>query len=221
MKSVLSTIKINKKLENSFKENNIELTQHNFIKTEIKNFDIPKKYKNWIFTSKNAVNAVFSTKYQIDYENYNYYCVGENTEYLLNKKGQKVLKTANNSIKLANFIKKNKKKDPYIYFRGSIKNDHFSSFFKKNGIALKEVIVYKTSLTPKKMKKQFDGIMFFSPSAVKSFRSKNEIKNCMCFCIGDTTLNYLQTYNHRGCSVKTPSIENVVNRTIHYFNHEQ
>ena len=220
MKSVLSTIKINKKLENSFRENNIELTQHNFIKTEIKNFEIPKKYKNWIFTSKNAVNAVFSSKYKINYKNYNYYCVGENTKYLLTKNGQKVLKMANNSIKLANFIKKNNKKDPYLYFRGSIKNDQFSNFFKKNDIALKEVIVYKTYLNPKKMEKKFDGIMFFSPSGVKSFREKNEIKNSMCFCIGDTTLNYLQTYNQRGYSVKTPSIENVVNKTIHYFNHD-
>ena len=83
MKSVLSTIKINKKLENSFRENNIELTQHDFIETEIKEFDIPRKYKNWIFTSKNAVNAVFSSKYKINYKNYNYYCVGENTKYLL------------------------------------------------------------------------------------------------------------------------------------------
>jgi len=220
MKSVLSTIKINKKLEKSFRENNIELTQHDFIKTEIKNFDIPKKYKNWIFTSKNAVNAVFSSKYKINYKNYNYYCVGENTEHLLTKNGQKVLKMANNSIKLANFIKKNNKKDPYLYFRGSIKNDHFSNFFKKNDISLKEVIVYKTYLTPKKMEKKFDGIMFFSPSGVKSFRVKNEIKNSMCFCIGNTTLNYLQTYSQRGYSVKTPSIENVVNRTIHYFNHD-
>ena len=220
MKSVLSTIKINKKLENSFRENNIELTQHDFIKTEIKNFDIPKKYKNWIFTSKNAVNAVFSSKYKINYKNYNYYCVGENTENLLTKNGQKVLKMANNSIKLANFIKKNNKKDPYLYFRGSIKNDHFSTFFKKNDIALKEVIVYKTYLTPKKMEKKFDGIMFFSPSGVKSFRVKNEIKNSTCFCIGTTTLNYLQTYSQRGYSVKTPSIENVVNKTIHYFNHD-
>ena len=220
MKTVLSTIKINKNLENSLKENNIELTQYDFIKTEIKNFDIPKKYKNWIFTSKNAVNAVFSSKYKINYKNYNYYCVGENTEYMLNKNGQKVSKMANNSIKLANFIKKNHKKDSYLYFRGSIKNNDFSSFFKKNDIALKEVIVYKTFLTPKKIEKKFDGIMFFSPSGVKSFRSKNEIKNCMCFCIGDTTLNYLQTYYDKGFSVKTPSIENVVNETIHYFNHE-
>ena len=220
MKSVLSTIKINKKLENSFKKNNIELTQHDFIKTEIKKFDVPKKYKNWIFTSKNAVDAVFSSKYKINYQNYNYYCVGENTKCLLIKNGQKVLKMANNSVKLANFIKKNNKKGSYLYFRGSIKNNHFSSFFRNNDISLKEVIVYKTCLTPKKMGKKFDGIMFFSPSGVKSFIAKNEIKNCMCFCIGDTTLNYLQTHNHKGFSVKTPSIENVVNKTINYFNHD-
>ena len=172
MKSVLSTIKINKNLENSFKENNIELTQHDFIKTEIKNFDIPKKYKNWIFTSKNAVNAVFSSKYKINYKNYNYYCVGENTEYLLTKNGQKVSKMANNSIKLANFIKKNHKKDSYLYFRGSIKNNDFSSFFKKNNIALKEVIVYKTFLTPKKWGKNLMELCFSAPVELKVLDQK-------------------------------------------------
>ena len=40
-----------------------------------------------------------------------HFCVGENTKSILIKNGQKVLKMANNSIKLANFLKKmNKKK---------------------------------------------------------------------------------------------------------------
>ena len=44
-------------------------------------------------------------------------------------------------------------------------------------LSVDEVIVYKTIETPKVLTKQYDGILFFSPSAVKSFFSKNSIVN--------------------------------------------
>ena len=46
---------------------------------------------------------------------------------------------------------------------------------------LKEVPVYKTELVPKKIESILDGIMFFSPSAIKSFLKKKHIKQLGMF----------------------------------------
>ena len=90
------------------------------------------------------------------------------TKRLLLKKGQKVKKMAKNSKKLM-FLSKNQKNGSFLYFRGSIKNNEFSDFFKKNNLTLKELVVYKTILTPERIDKKLDYIMFFSPSGIKKF----------------------------------------------------
>jgi len=45
---------------------------------------------------------------------------------------------------------------------------------------------------PKGGEKRFDGILFFSPSAVESYLKSNTIKDEMCFCIGETTAEALE-----------------------------
>ena len=51
-----------------------------------------------------------------------------------------------------------------------------------------ELIVYDTRLTPVKLNNQPDAILFFSPTAVKSFFSMNElISRTKIICHGKTT----------------------------------
>ena len=216
MKIVLSTKKLSEKLEKMFLEKDIKIIQHNFISTETIDCKIPHKYDNWIFTSKNAVNAVFSSE-TVPSCRFNCFCVGKKTKRLLLKKGQKVKKMAKNSKKLMFFIKKNQKNGSFLYFRGSIKNNEFSDFFKKNNLILKELVVYKTILTPERIDEKLDCIMFFSPSGIKSFRKKNSLKNVICFCIGKTTLEYLNLFTENAYTVKSPSIKNVVKKTIKFL----
>ena len=216
MKAVLSTKKISFELERMFLDKNIKIIQHDFIRTEIKGHRIPLEYDNWVFTSKNAVNAVFSSKTIANYS-FNCFCVGENTKKLLIKNGQKVIKMAKNLKKLMFFIKKTQKNGSFLYFRGSVKNNEFGDFFKETNLVLKELIVYKTILTPKRIEEKLDCIMFFSPSGIKSFRKKNSLKNAICFCIGKTTEEYLNLFTENTFTVKSPSIKNVVKKTIKYL----
>ena len=63
-----------------FDDNKFELLEHNFIKIGSLNFDLPEHDGSWIFTSQNAVDAVFSISKSRDLIFNKIYCVGENTK---------------------------------------------------------------------------------------------------------------------------------------------
>ena len=180
-KTILSTIKLSKEQCDLFSNNDIELLQYNFIKITPLSFELPIHNGSWIFTSKNAVDAVYSSNEKIKCNKMPHYCVGEKTKLALIKNGQKVIKMSNNSLKLAIFLTNNRKNEKYVFCRGSIINKDFSDFFYTNEMNLNEVPVYKTELVPKKIESILDGIMFFSPSAIKSFFKKKHIKQLGMF----------------------------------------
>jgi uroporphyrinogen-III synthase len=215
--TILSTIELNKTQCELFSKNNIELLQYNFITNSPLKFKLPKHKGSWIFTSKNAVHSVYSSKEKEKCNTKPHYCVGEKTKLELIKNGQKVIKNSKNSLELANFLLKNSKNEKYIFCRGSIVNKDFSDFFNTNGMCLNEIPVYETKLTPKKINSTLDGIMFFSPSAVKSFIKKNDLKKSECFCIGNTTSNFAENFSNSIHFCDEPSIENVINKTINFF----
>ena len=218
--TILSTIKLNKAQCELFSNNDIELLQYNFIKIAPLSFELPKHNGSWIFTSRNAVDAVYSTSEKIKCNKMPHYCVGEKTKSVLVKNDQKVIKMSNNSLKLANFLKINHKNEKYIFCRGSIINKDFSDFFYTNEMSLNEIPVYKTELVPKKIECILDGIMFFSPSAIKSFMKKNTLNNSECFCIGKTTSAFAKNFSKKIHYSDKPSIDNVINQTINFFKNE-
>ncbi|HEX5668158.1 MAG TPA: uroporphyrinogen-III synthase, partial [Chitinophagaceae bacterium] len=69
------------------------------------------------------------------------------------------------------------------------------------------------------LRELFDGIIFFSPSAVESFFSMNQISNnTICFAIGDTTANALKQHtNNRIMVAKNPRQEDVIAMVIDHF----
>ena len=103
---ILSTRLLNKNLREMFDDKKFDLFEHDFIKISSLNFELPEHNGSWIFTSQNAVNAVFSISKSRDLIFNKIYCVGENTKSILSKNGQKVAKNMKNSSKLANFISK-------------------------------------------------------------------------------------------------------------------
>ena len=83
-----------------------------------------------------------------------------------------------------------------IFFCGDQRRDELPGLLKKNKIEVKEIVVYKTIATPKKIEKKYDGILFFSPSAVKSFFQKNKLdKQVMLFAIGNTTADEIKKFS--------------------------
>ena len=80
-----------------------------------------------------------------------------------------------------------------------------------------EIAVYQTELVPEKINSTVDGIMFFSPSAIKSFMKKNTLNNSECFCIGKTTSTFAKNFSNKIHYCEKPSIENVIKQTINFF----
>ena len=203
-----------------FDDKKFDLFEHNFIKISSLNFELPEHNGSWIFTSQNAVNAVFSISKNINLTFDKIYCVGNNTKSILSKNGQKVEKTLKNSSKLANFISKKAKNEKFLFCRSNIKNDDFTAFFKKEKIDLKEIVVYNNKPNSVVLKNKFEAIMFYSPSGIKSFLKNNKLGTSYCICIGETTASYAKNYSSNVLSCKTPSIKHVIDKTIKLFANE-
>jgi uroporphyrinogen-III synthase len=217
---ILSTKILGEKMKQIFDDNKFELLEHNFIKIGSLNFDLPEHDGSWIFTSQNAVNAVFSISKSRDLIFNKIYCVGENTKSILSKNGQKVAKKMKNSSKLANFISKKAKNEKFVFCRSNIKNDDFTTFFKKEKIDLKEIVVYNNQPNSVVLKDEFEAIMFYSPSGVKSFLKNNKLGSSYCICIGETTARYARNFSSNVLNCKTPSIKHVIDKTIKLFANE-
>jgi uroporphyrinogen-III synthase len=79
--------------------------------------------------------------------------------------------------------------------------------------------VYKTEEVPVKVSKDYNGILFFSPSAVRSFFSRNTIGDKTTpFTAGTTTANALSTYTNKVVISEHPSQASMINKLIEYYN---
>jgi len=75
-----------------------------------------------------------------------------------------------------------------LFFCGDKRRETIPELLTAQGIAVEEIVVYHTQLTPVNIQEPFDGIAFFSPSAVESFFSLNSLpEKAVCFAIGKTT----------------------------------
>ena len=210
---ILST----KKLEESQKElllnADISFVEADFIKPEPIEFNCPPHINNAVFTSKNAVKTVIKKSVQID----NCFCVGDKTEALLEKNGFTVLEKAYQAKALAEKIIKNHADKDFIFFCGDKRREELPEFLKKYNINLQEIEVYKTELNSRQIEGNFDGVMFFSPSAIQSFVLRNEFDNMTAFCIGKTTQAEAKKYTNNIITANKASIENVIVQVIKYY----
>ncbi|HEY8733000.1 MAG TPA: uroporphyrinogen-III synthase [Puia sp.] len=75
-----------------------------------------------------------------------------------------------------------------VFFCGDQRLNILPDNLQKNGIHLTEQIVYDTRLTPTKLNQEPDAILFFSPTAVRSFFSMNALTPVTkVFVMGKTT----------------------------------
>jgi len=189
-----------KKISFSFKDRLIQhgfsVVEQPFIKTEPLAINIDSAKDHLIFTSQNAAKIAFSNAHiRPLLEGKKYYCVGEKTKSILEENGQKVIKMAQNSAKLVDFFKKTLKNEHFSFFCGKLRRPEIEGFFKDNQISFEIFEIYNTVLTPKQIEAHFDGILFFSPSAVSSFFKANSWNSqTQGFCIGKTTASALKNF---------------------------
>ncbi|MDC1534699.1 uroporphyrinogen-III synthase [Flavobacteriaceae bacterium] len=217
MIKLLSTKVLSFENRQKITNSSIKISDYNAITIEKIKINIDAKIKNAIFTSKNSVKAIINKNIEIK----NCYCVGEKTKSLLLKNGQKVVKCEENALKLANFIVKSSKNDNFSFFCGNMKRDELPRILKKNNIKFSIVEVYKTSFNYKKTDDNYSGILFFSPSAVKSYCHCNKIEDEVLFTIGQTTTNEAKTFTNKIITSDINNIGQVVDNAIKYFTYDK
>lgn len=221
MKSVLSTKKLSLSQRELLINAGVSLVDYNAIKIEFVPFNIPSNIENAIFTSQNGVLSFFGNSHSesnravID----NCFCVGQKTKALLENIGQRVMKMTEYASELAPYLVENHKNDHFHFFCGNIRSDVIPSTLKNNHIEFEEIVVYNTSLNPKKFERQFDAILFFSPSGVRSYFEANarafkflkpDRSDTSYICIGTTTASEAEKYTDNVVISNTTTVESVI-----------
>jgi uroporphyrinogen-III synthase len=173
-----------------------------------------------IFTSMNAVDAVTSVLDEMIPE-WRIYCLGHRTKELVTEyfgEGS-ITGTADNAAELADEILADEEIEELIFFCGNQRRDELPKKLRAAGLDLNEIMVYETIATPHQLQKNYDAILFFSPTAVESFFSNNKInESCTVFAIGDTTKAMIKKYCRNKIIVSnSPAKDKLVEQAIQYF----
>lgn len=216
MNRILSTKKLSKALKKKFSDAKMELVEKNFIQTKSISFETPQLNDYLVFTSKQAVKSVLKSDVK-NVHTISCLCVGSKTKNFLEKKGFIVIESADYAEDLIQIIDSKYKSSSFTFFCGNIRRNTIPNYFQENKIVCNETIVYETKLKPHKIKKEYDGILFFSPSGVKSFLENNSLDNKTCFCIGTTTAKALENRTKNTVIASQPTVGNVITEVIKYY----
>jgi uroporphyrinogen-III synthase len=203
-KTILCTRPINDLLIKEAKQQGIAIDIVEFICTEpIINNELKKQINDLahqsltiVFTSMNAVEAVWN---HLDNKplDWKIFCIGTATQKLVAEEfdGKSIVGTADSATELADAIIAEKNIGEVAFFCGDQRRHELPEKLSTHNIKVNEVEVYKTFQLNEKVAKKYDGILFFSPSAVESFFTSNKITpQTTLFAIGNTTANTIKKY---------------------------
>lgn len=226
--NILSTRPLDKALVADAKNNGIIIDEVSFIETKpVQSVELQQEIEQTllqlatvVFTSMNAVDAVVTIKDE-QQPNWKIYCIGNTTRQLVkNYFGEEsIAGTANSAAELAERIVEEANTVKLIFFCGDQRRAELPDILRQNQIEVTEIIVYQTIPLPQKIKKEYNGILFFSPSAVESFFSSNKIDNqTILFAIGDTTASEIKKHTKNQILISDePGKEKLVLKMIEYF----
>ncbi len=147
---------------------------------------------NIAFTSSNAVidfSEFFLVNGKWILPDWQIFCLSGVTKTAVTEKlfHARIAATADDAATLAKKITEAGVKE-IIFFCGNNRRNELPSILEDNGIMVREVVVYESELQPRTVSTEIEAILFFSPSAVESFFSANDLpKGVTCFAIGNTT----------------------------------
>lgn len=230
---VLSTKKLEPSLVQKAEECNVEIIEREAIRVKpILNKEkwdeifslLEKKIEFAVFTSSNAVMAV--KKYLAEYVNHlpqqwKIFCLSGKTKEMLESEAElfgTIKATASSAKELAERIIKSGAKE-LLFFCGDRRREELPTILQNADVQVREVMVYEVEETPSVVVDDFEAVLFFSPSAVQSFFSANQLKkDVVCFAIGQTTANSLTPFTHNKLYVsKEPTQETLLDEVIKYF----
>jgi uroporphyrinogen-III synthase len=175
---------------------------------------------NIVFTSMNAVQAV-ANQLNGEAPAWNIFCIGNTTRELAAKYfGDTAVRgTGANALALADNIIADRSIKQVIFFCGDQRREELPGRLRQHGVTVQEIIVYHTTSTPHKINKLYDGILFFSPSAVQSFFYGNPVQSStIMFAIGQTTADAIKNFTDNTLVISDkPGKEDLVKRMFEYF----
>lgn len=192
---IVSTKALKPELVSLLEQAGAEVSQHNFISPSIEipaNIEQYTIHKHIVITSKTAVKAWLEIidRLKLDILQYSVYCLDAVTHKLATQHNLKVSDVASDAISLAKKIAADKSIKAITFICGNLRRDELPAYLRTNAIEVEELIVYRTKLTPTKINKPVDSVLFFSPSGIDSFLLVNKKPNAIVFCIGQTTANH-------------------------------
>ena len=203
---LLSTKCLSAEQQNRLVQTGVSFRCWDFITITPKSFEVNPENKSFIFSSQNAVKSVFN---QFRFSGNNCYCVGEKTQKLLERNGQKVIKMAEKSSILVDFILKNAKNESFLFFTGNQRMPAIEAAFTQEKRTLEVIETYSTIAQPKAVG-NYDAVLFYSPSGVESYLQNNRLDQSMSFAIGETTALSLQKYTDNIITATQPTIEHLI-----------
>ena len=228
--NILSTRPLNESIIDEAAQQNIFIDCISFIETEpVKTLELNEKLEQLssknievVFTSMNAVDAV---KDHLRFKpNWKIFSIGQTTKELIKDffGEESVVGTADDASQLADVIIQHHPQEVF-FFCGDQRRDEMPQKLNEAGIALEEIVVYKTTSTSKKLNKDYEGILFFSPSAVDSFFTTNTIADdTIVFAIGNTTATAVnERVNNKIVIADKPGKEELVKKMLAYLSPEK
>ena len=172
-----------------------------------------------IFTSVNAVNAV--TARLTVAPPWKIFSIGGATKDALQHffDASSIVASAKNATLLSEKIIAYGSIKEVVFFCGNRRMNHLPEKLDDAGITVKELHVYQTVETPVATTKEYEGILFFSPSAVESFFSINTIPvHTILFSIGESTTAAIESYcSNKVITSQWPGESNMMEMVADYF----
>ena len=164
-----------------------------------------------IFTSTNAVMAIDTAA------PWKIFCISGATRRAVSERfgEQAIADVADSAADLAEAIISHETPGECWFFCGDKRREELPERLKAAGWRVREVVVYQTILTPQRIDKTYDAIVFFSPGAVESFFSVNTIEpRVRLFAIGKTTAAAILDKCPNPVSISEKPDEQILIRTI-------
>lgn len=225
---ILCTRPVDERLIRKAARNNIQIDALSFIDTSPKQDIETQQEIEWIsteqsivvFTSMNAVDAV--TEMLDGYiPEWTIYCMGQSTQQRVTDYfGERsIAGTADNAATLADELIENEEPDEVVFFCGNRRREELPGKLRQHTIEVNEMVVYETTLIQHKVEDDYDGILFFSPSAVESFFSNNRLQQtAVVFAIGETTAKEVKQYcSNKIIIAQQPGKEALLAQAVDYF----
>jgi uroporphyrinogen-III synthase len=173
-----------------------------------------------VFTSMNAVEAV-ANMLGIQQPAWRIGCIGQTTQLLVETllPDSVIIATGSDATDLANNLLPKIDNSDVYFFCSNIRRDELPGILLEGGVPRQEIVVYETMETPHVVQTAYDGVLFFSPSAVRSFFSMNRpAAHAVLFATGKTTAAAIREHCHNEVQVaEAPGKMELVKKLMSWY----